>query len=54
MEDPELQDMHRLGEVLHKTLEEIRAMPVDDFESWRAWFRIKHKQQGGRRQKAVR
>ena len=35
--------MYELGEVLHKTLEEIRAMPVEEFVGWLAHFERRRK-----------
>lgn len=35
--------MLQLGEVLHKSLAEIGAMSQDEFEIWKAYFRIKNK-----------
>lgn len=30
-----------LAEQLHKTLTEVRAMPNTEYESFRAWYRVK-------------
>lgn len=35
--------MYSLGEVLHKTMAEIGAMPYDEFLGWIAHFKIKDK-----------
>lgn len=33
--------MFRLAEHLHKSVEEIEAMPFDEFGQWFAYFRIR-------------
>jgi len=36
--------MLQLGEILHKTLSEIRAMPSSELMMWRAYFNIKNEE----------
>ena len=34
--------MHDLGALLHKTIGEMEAMPVEELLSWQAWWRIRN------------
>ncbi len=40
--------MHDLGSLLHKTMGEMEAMPVEEFLGWQAWWRIRHDRQDNR------
>jgi len=37
--------MHDLGAMLHKTVEEIESMTVEEFLGWQTWWRIRHDRQ---------
>jgi len=44
-----LRTRYALAEILHKTLDEIEAMTVEEFNGWIAYFKVKADENGKRK-----